>query len=52
VTNPKLIRRAIADGVANAVLIKLNQIGTVTERLNYTRMLDGWRARDGWRKEP
>ena len=31
VTNPKLIRKAIADGVANAVLIKLNQIGTVTE---------------------
>ncbi len=22
------------------------------ERLNYTRMLAGWRARDGWRKEP
>ena len=22
------------------------------ERLNYTRMLDGWRARDGWRREP
>jgi dihydroorotate dehydrogenase (fumarate) len=22
------------------------------ERLNYTRMLDSWRARDGWRKEP
>lgn len=22
------------------------------ERLNYTRMLDGWRARDGWRTEP
>ena len=22
------------------------------ERLNYTRMLNGWRARDGWRKEP
>jgi len=31
VTNPTLIRRAIDDGVANAVLIKLNQIGTVTE---------------------
>lgn len=31
VTNPTLIRKAIADGVANAVLIKLNQIGTVTE---------------------
>jgi enolase len=26
-----LIRAAIADGVANAVLIKLNQIGTLTE---------------------
>ncbi len=22
------------------------------ERLNYTRMLDGWRARDGWRNTP
>lgn len=31
VTNPKLIQKAIADGVANAVLVKLNQIGTVTE---------------------
>jgi enolase len=31
VTNPTLIRKAIATGVANAVLIKLNQIGTLTE---------------------
>jgi enolase len=31
VTNPKIIRQAIADRVANAVLIKLNQIGTLTE---------------------
>jgi len=31
VTNPKLIAKAIADGVTNAVLIKLNQIGTLTE---------------------
>jgi enolase len=31
VTNPLLIRRAVADHVANAVLIKLNQIGTLTE---------------------
>jgi enolase len=31
VTNPKLIRKAIEQGVANAVLIKLNQIGTLTE---------------------
>ena len=33
VTNPKIIARAISEGVANAVLIKLNQIGTVTETL-------------------
>jgi enolase len=33
VTNPKIIRRAIARGVANAALIKLNQIGTLTETL-------------------
>ncbi len=31
VTNPLLIRRAVAEHVANAVLIKLNQIGTLTE---------------------
>ncbi len=33
VTNTKRIARAIKDGVANSVLIKLNQIGTVTETL-------------------
>lgn len=31
VTNPELIARGIREGVANSVLIKLNQIGTVTE---------------------
>jgi enolase len=31
VTNPDIIRRAIADRVGNAALIKLNQIGTLTE---------------------
>jgi enolase 1/2/3 len=31
VTNPAFIRRGIADKTTNAVLIKLNQIGTVTE---------------------
>jgi enolase len=31
VTNPLLIRRAVEEHVANAVLIKLNQIGTLTE---------------------
>ena len=34
VTNPSIIRRGIAEHVANAVLIKLNQIGTVTETLD------------------
>ncbi len=34
VTNVPLIERAIESGVANAVLIKLNQIGTVTETLD------------------
>ncbi|HKK07665.1 MAG TPA: phosphopyruvate hydratase [Gemmatimonadota bacterium] len=33
VTNVERIRRGIERGVANAVLIKLNQIGTVTETL-------------------
>jgi enolase len=33
VTNPELIRRGVAEHVANAVLVKLNQVGTVTETL-------------------
>jgi enolase len=33
VTNPELVERGIADGIANALLVKLNQIGTVTETL-------------------
>jgi enolase len=33
VTNPKIITRAIQEGIANAALIKLNQIGTVSETL-------------------
>ena len=33
VTNPDILRRGIADGVANALLVKLNQIGTLTETL-------------------
>ncbi len=32
-TNPAIIRRGIARGIGNAALIKLNQIGTVTETL-------------------
>jgi enolase len=33
VTNPAIITEAIADGIGNAALIKLNQIGTITETL-------------------
>ena len=33
VTNPAIIRRAVAEKVGNAVLIKLNQIGTLTKTL-------------------
>jgi enolase 1/2/3 len=38
VTNPAIIRRAIQESVANAVLIKLNQIGTLTETLEAIRV--------------
>ncbi len=34
VTNEKIFRQGIEDGIANAILIKLNQIGTLTETLN------------------
>ncbi|MDK9700331.1 MAG: phosphopyruvate hydratase [bacterium] len=33
VTNPERLDRGIEEGIANAILIKLNQIGTVTETL-------------------
>ena len=33
VTNPAILRKGIEQGVGNAVLIKLNQIGTLTETL-------------------
>ncbi len=38
VTNPAIFRQGIEEGVANAILIKLNQIGTVTETLEAIRM--------------
>lgn len=33
VTNPEFLRKGIEMGIANAILIKLNQIGTITETL-------------------
>jgi enolase len=45
-TNPERIREAVERQVANAVLIKLNQIGTVSETLEAIRLVQGagWRA--------
>lgn len=37
-TNPAIITEAIANGIANAALIKVNQIGTVTETLEAMRI--------------
>ena len=46
VTNTKFIRRGIEEHTANASLIKLNQIGTVTETVDAVRLCieHGWRA--------
>ena len=38
VTNPEILAAGIADGIANALLVKLNQIGTVTETLEAVRL--------------
>jgi len=38
VTNPSILERGIAEGIGNALLVKLNQIGTVTETLDAMHM--------------
>ncbi len=45
-TNPEIIARGIEENIANAVLIKLNQIGTLTETIAATRLArnHGWGA--------
>ncbi len=45
-TNPEIIARGIKENIANAVLIKLNQIGTLTETFAATRLArdNGWGA--------
>ena len=40
VTNPIRLERGIREGVGNAILIKVNQIGTLTETLQAIRMAD------------
>ena len=38
VTNPERLRRGIADGAGNAILVKVNQIGTLSETLEAMRL--------------
>jgi enolase len=38
VTNPERLRRGIDEGIANAILVKVNQIGTLTETLETIRL--------------
>ena len=38
VTNPSIFRRGIEQGIANSILIKVNQIGTLTETLEAMQM--------------
>ncbi|MDR3386467.1 MAG: phosphopyruvate hydratase [Rudaea sp.] len=40
VTNPAIFRAGIADGIANAILVKVNQIGTLSETLETIAMAD------------
>ena len=46
VTNPERLARGIRDGTANAILVKLNQIGTLTETLEAMRIAEegGYRS--------
>ena len=46
VTNPERVRKAIIDKAANALLVKLNQIGTLTETIEAVETCQraGWRA--------
>src|SRR5260370_40572265 len=38
VTNPEIFAKGIAEGIGNSILIKLNQIGTLTETLETIEM--------------
>jgi enolase len=46
VTNPERVRKAIAENACNALLVKLNQIGTLTETIEAVELCHraGWRA--------
>lgn len=40
VTNVKRLKRGIDEGIANSILVKVNQIGTLTETIDAVRMAD------------
>ncbi len=46
VTNPRIVKKGIEENLANAVLIKLNQIGTLTETIETVTLAktNGWGA--------
>jgi enolase len=46
VTNPQRLQRGITEGIANALLVKVNQIGTLTETLDAVALAqtNGYRA--------
>jgi enolase len=46
VTNPERVRKAIAENAANALLVKVNQIGSLTETIEAVELCHraGWRA--------
>lgn len=46
VTNPRILQEGIDQGLANAILIKLNQIGTVSETINAIKLAydNGYKA--------
>ena len=57
VTNVKFLRKGIAQGVANSILVKVNQIGSLTETLDavelaqengYTAVILGRMHQMGW----
>jgi len=46
VTNPERVKKAIKEGVANSLLVKVNQIGSLTETIEAVTICqrDGWTA--------
>ena len=52
VTNPKRVKQGIDGKWCNALLLKVNQIGSLTESINAVRQLWGsWSAFRAWHRE-